>query len=210
MPAALLRQDYRGRTAAFLQTQARAQRLRLLREAALKQFHRADVQRVQPAIQRLEAEGVHLVDGKRLGQRFGSIGTCHDVGDFRVEQVAAVCADRGIPVAFLPGDDAPKYFNNGETPLYAKSTVLYGIEGARGAIQRADRTIVVEAHEAKSLAALLVPPLRKLLFELDRVASAGDKAAVRQARAAARKTVGKPATPEADAAPDTEDPAERE
>ena len=38
------------------------------------------------------------------------------------------------------------------------------------------RTVVVEAHEDKSLAALLVPPLRKLLFELDRVAGAGDKA----------------------------------
>lgn len=36
--------------------------------------------------------------------------------------------------------------------------------------------MVVEAHEDKSLAALLVPPLRKLLFELDRVAGAGDKA----------------------------------
>ena len=41
-------------------------------------------------------------------------------------------------------------------------------------------------------------------------ASAGDKAAVRQARAAARKTVGKPAAAEPEAAPDTEDPAERE
>ena len=38
------------------------------------------------------------------------------------------------------------------------------------------RTLLLEAHEDKSLAALLVPPLRKLLFELDRVAGAGDKA----------------------------------
>ncbi len=38
------------------------------------------------------------------------------------------------------------------------------------------RTVPLEAHEDKSLAALLVPPLRKLLFELDRVAGAGDKA----------------------------------
>ena len=34
----------------------------------------------------------------------------------------------------------------------------------------------MEAHEDKSLAALLVPPLRKLLFELDREAGAGDRA----------------------------------
>jgi hypothetical protein len=35
---------------------------------------------------------------------------------------------------------------------------------------------LVEAHESKPLAALLAPPLRKLLFELDRMAGAGDKA----------------------------------
>lgn len=38
------------------------------------------------------------------------------------------------------------------------------------------RTLLIEAHEDKPLPALLVPPLRKLLFDLDRVAGAGDKA----------------------------------
>lgn len=38
------------------------------------------------------------------------------------------------------------------------------------------RTILVEAHEGKSLAVLLVPHLRRLLFELDRLAGAGNKA----------------------------------
>lgn len=67
-----------------------------------------------------------------------------------------------------------------------KSILLTGLRGVgktvllnemdRLALKTGYRTIVVEAHEAKSLAALLVPPLRKLLFELDRVASAGDKA----------------------------------
>ena len=38
------------------------------------------------------------------------------------------------------------------------------------------RTVLVEAHETKSLAVLLVPHLRRLLFELDRMAGAGDKA----------------------------------
>lgn len=38
------------------------------------------------------------------------------------------------------------------------------------------RTILIEAHEDKSLAALLAPHLRRLLFDLDRVAGAGDKA----------------------------------
>ena len=38
------------------------------------------------------------------------------------------------------------------------------------------RTILVEAHEDKSLAVLLAPHLRRLLFELDRLAGAGNKA----------------------------------
>lgn len=38
------------------------------------------------------------------------------------------------------------------------------------------RTIIVEAHDDKSLALLLVPQLRRILYELDRMANAGDKA----------------------------------
>ena len=38
------------------------------------------------------------------------------------------------------------------------------------------RTILVEAHEGKSLAALLAPHLRSLLFDLDRLAGIGGKA----------------------------------
>lgn len=37
------------------------------------------------------------------------------------------------------------------------------------------RTILVESHEHKPLAALLVPHLRGLLFDLDRIAGAGDR-----------------------------------
>jgi len=66
-----------------------------------------------------------------------------------------------------------------------KSILLTGLRGVgktvlllemeRLAIAAGYRTIVVEAHEEKSLAALLVPPLRALLFELDRVAGLGEK-----------------------------------
>jgi hypothetical protein len=67
-----------------------------------------------------------------------------------------------------------------------KSILLTGLRGVgktvllneieRKAVAAGYRTIMVEAHEGKSLAALLVPPLRTLLFALDRVAGAGDKA----------------------------------
>jgi hypothetical protein len=66
-----------------------------------------------------------------------------------------------------------------------KSILLTGLRGVgktvlllemeRIAIATGYRTISVEAHEEKSLAALLVPPLRALLFELDRAAGLGDK-----------------------------------
>jgi len=55
-----------------------------------------------------------------------------------------------------------------------KTVLLIEIE--RLAAKAGYRTVSVEAHEDKSLAALLVPSLRKLLFELDRIAGAGDKA----------------------------------
>lgn len=55
-----------------------------------------------------------------------------------------------------------------------KTVLLNEIERLAGKVGY--RTVSLEAHEDKSLAALLVPPLRKLLFELDRVAGAGDKA----------------------------------
>jgi hypothetical protein len=67
-----------------------------------------------------------------------------------------------------------------------KSILLTGLRGVgktvllneieRMAVKAGYRTLSSEAHEDKSLAALLVPPLRKLLFELDRAAGAGDKA----------------------------------
>jgi hypothetical protein len=67
-----------------------------------------------------------------------------------------------------------------------KSILLTGLRGVgktvllneieRMAAKEDYRTLGLEAHEEKSLAALLVPPLRKLLFDLDRVAGAGDKA----------------------------------
>ncbi|MGB5254039.1 MAG: AAA family ATPase, partial [Sedimenticolaceae bacterium] len=50
------------------------------------------------------------------------------------------------------------------------------------------RTILVEAHEGKSLAVLLAPHLRRLLFELDRLAGAGNK--VRRGLAVVKSFVG--------------------
>lgn len=67
-----------------------------------------------------------------------------------------------------------------------KSFLLTGLRGVGKTVllneleriaEQADyKTILIEAHEDKSLGALLVPQLRRLLFDLDRMASMGNKA----------------------------------
>jgi hypothetical protein len=66
-----------------------------------------------------------------------------------------------------------------------KSMLLTGLRGVgktvllneieRLALATGYRAVSVEAHEDKPLAALLTPHLRKVLFDLDRLAGAGDK-----------------------------------
>lgn len=67
-----------------------------------------------------------------------------------------------------------------------KSLLLHGLRGVGKTVllneiehlaqENGYKTILVEASENKSLPALLAPQLRKLLFSLDRVAGAGNKA----------------------------------
>ena len=46
----------------------------------------------------------------------------------------------------LDPDDEPKYLNSPETPIYHKSSILYGLSAARDAIRKRDRAIVVEGY----------------------------------------------------------------
>ncbi len=79
-----------------------------------------------------------------------------------------------------------------------KSLLLTGLRGVgktvllneieRMAKTAGYRTVLVEAHESKSLAALLAPHLRTLLFDLDRIAAAGNQ--VRRGIAVLKSFVG--------------------
>lgn len=79
-----------------------------------------------------------------------------------------------------------------------KSLLLTGLRGVgktvllneleRMAQDDSYRTILVEAHEGKPLAVLLTPHLRRVLFDLDRIARAGDK--VRRGLAVLKSFVG--------------------
>ena len=46
----------------------------------------------------------------------------------------------------VPADNAPKYLNSPETPIFSKSRILYGLNRARKAIQEQDRVVVVEGY----------------------------------------------------------------
>jgi len=114
---------------------------------------------------------------------------------------------------FSPGAGAPPPELVGRDPVLEQARVLLGrvrlgrpeksmlLTGLRGVgktvllneierMARADdyHTIAIEAHEDKRLGATLAPYLRRLLFDLDRLAGAGDK--VRRGLAVLRSFVG--------------------
>jgi hypothetical protein len=114
---------------------------------------------------------------------------------------------------FSPGAGAPPPELAGRDGILEQARVLFGrvrvrrpeksllMTGLRGVgktvllnemerMAQADgfRTILVEAHENKSLAILLVPHLRRLLFDLDRIAGVGNK--VRRGIAVLKSFVG--------------------
>lgn len=101
---------------------------------------------------------------------------------------------------FSPGAGSPPPELVGRDPILAQARILFGrtkarrpeksmlLTGLRGVgktvllneierLAEADgyRTVVIEANEDKPLGPLLAPYLRSLLFELDRLAGAGDK-----------------------------------
>ena len=114
---------------------------------------------------------------------------------------------------FSPGAGAPPPELVGRDPILEQARILLGrvkqkrpeksllLTGLRGVgktvllneIERMARvsgyqTILLEAHEDKPLGELIYPALRSLLYELDRVAGAGDK--VRRGLAVLRSFVG--------------------
>ncbi|MEO8363374.1 MAG: DNA primase [Ilumatobacteraceae bacterium] len=70
---------------------------------------------------------------------------------FRARILFPIYSDGGDPIAFggriLPGSKDPaKYKNSPETPIYAKSKTLYGLNWAKGDIVAADEVIVCEGY----------------------------------------------------------------
>jgi len=95
-------------------------------------------------------------------------------------------------------DEARVLFARTKRKKPEKSMLLTGLRGVgktvllnemeRMAKEEGYRTIAVEAHEDKPLGALIAPPLRSLLYDLDRIAGTGHK--VRRGLAVLRSFVG--------------------
>lgn len=86
------------------------------------------------------AESAGLIGTGRQGKRFDR---------FRNRLMFTICDALGRPVAFggrTLGDDSAKYLNSPETPLFSKSRILYGLDLARPAIQKASQVVVVEGY----------------------------------------------------------------
>ncbi len=78
-------------------------------------------------------------------------GSAYDL--FRGRIIIPIEDSRGRVVAFggrilprLDEGDTPKYVNSPETPVYRKSSVLFGLPRARSAIQRRGRCLIVEGY----------------------------------------------------------------
>src|SRR5215467_6568544 len=69
---------------------------------------------------------------------------------FRDRLLFVVRDERGRPVGFggraLSPEGEPKYLNSPESPIFSKKRLLYGLFGAREAIRKNDRVVLVEGY----------------------------------------------------------------
>jgi DNA primase len=98
------------------------------------------VQLQRQGISLSEARSLFLVDQDPGGGYFDK---------FRGRLTFPIHDERGTLVAFggrLLGDGHPKYINSGDTPLYRKSRILYGMHQSRGAMTESRRAVLCEGY----------------------------------------------------------------
>jgi DNA primase len=100
-------------------------------------------------LEHLHAQGIShdLACRASVARRSERTGRPYDVMRDRI--VIPIFDRRSRPIAFggrLLGGDGPKYMNSPESEIYNKSATLYGLNWARGPMQRKDRVLVVEGY----------------------------------------------------------------
>lgn len=99
----------------------------------------------------LRARGVPLDDAQTVGLVFPRRGGDGHNDKFRGRLMFPIWDTQDRLVAFggrliEPIENAPKYLNSPETPLFSKSRILYAMNLARKPIQTEDRVLVVEGY----------------------------------------------------------------
>jgi DNA primase len=100
-------------------------------------------------LEHLHSQGIShdLACRASVARRSERTGRPYDV--MRDRLVIPIFDRRSRPIAFggrLLSGEGPKYLNSPESEIYNKSATLYGLNWARGPMQRKDRVLVVEGY----------------------------------------------------------------
>jgi DNA primase len=72
------------------------------------------------------------------------------VDRFRNRLMIPICRDAGSVIAFggraMDANQAPKYLNSPETPIYSKSRTLYGLHLSKAAVRQLGYAVIVEGY----------------------------------------------------------------
>jgi DNA primase len=100
----------------------------------------------------LASQRVHLEDAEKAGLVFASRrGDGSYTDKFRGRLMFPILDIQERIVGFggrllVPAENAPKYLNSPETPVFSKSKILYGLNRAKKAVEKADQILVVEGY----------------------------------------------------------------
>lgn len=95
--------------------------------------------------------GAHLPDAEKAGLLFPSRRGDGWTDRFRGRLMFPILDVQERVAGFggrllVPAENAPKYLNSPETPIFSKGRILYGLNRARKAVQEQDRVVVVEGY----------------------------------------------------------------
>ena len=91
------------------------------------------------------AQGLLLQSGLIVQRESGEV-----VDRFRNRLMVPICRDAGSVIAFggrsMDAEQAPKYLNSPETPIYSKGRTLYGLNLTKASIRKLGYAVIVEGY----------------------------------------------------------------